>query len=81
LTGYQADAWYGVLAPAKTPADIVARLNREITAILRSDDMREKFASQGAEVVPSTPEMFMALMKNDIVKWAKVTSTLNLKGP
>jgi tripartite-type tricarboxylate transporter receptor subunit TctC len=81
LPGYQADAWYGVLAPAKTPADIVARLNREIGAILRSDDIREKFAAQGAEAVPSTPEKFMQLMRSDIAKWAKVTARLNLQNP
>jgi tripartite-type tricarboxylate transporter receptor subunit TctC len=78
LPGYQSDAWYGVLAPAKTPADIVSRLNREISTLLKSDDLREKFASQGAEATPSTPERFMALMKSDIVKWAKVTSALKL---
>lgn len=80
VPGYQADAWYGVLAPAKTPADIVARLNREITTILRSDEMRKTFASQGADAVPTTSESFKATMKSEIDKWGKVTAKLNLQG-
>jgi tripartite-type tricarboxylate transporter receptor subunit TctC len=55
LPGYQSDAWYGVLAPAKTPAEIIARLNREITTILATVDVRDKLALQGAEVKGSTP--------------------------
>jgi len=80
VPGYQSDVWYGVLAPAKTSADVVARLSREITAILRSEEMRKTFASQGAEAVTSTSENFKALMKSEIDKWAKVTAKLNLQG-
>jgi len=79
LPGYQADAWYGVLVPARTPPEIVARLNREIVAILRKGDVKEKLASQGAEVIGSTPEAFAAVMRNDIRKWARVTSDLKLQ--
>ena len=79
LPGYQADAWYGVLAPAKTPGQIVARLNREIAAILQADEVRKRLASEGAEVAASTPEKFAQQMKSEIAKWAKVTSRLNLQ--
>jgi tripartite-type tricarboxylate transporter receptor subunit TctC len=79
LPGYQADAWYGVLAPAKTPAEIVARLNREIVAILQADEVRKRLASEGAEVAASTPEKFAQQMKSEIAKWAKVASRLNLQ--
>jgi len=79
LPGYQADAWYGVLMPARTPAEIIARLNREIVTMLKSRDMQEKFAAQGAEVIAGTPEEFAALLRNDIRKWAKVTSGLALQ--
>jgi tripartite-type tricarboxylate transporter receptor subunit TctC len=79
LPGYQSDAWYGVLTPARTPVEIIARLNREIIAILKTVDTREKFALQGAEVIGNTPEQFMQLMKSDIEKWAGVTSKLKLK--
>jgi tripartite-type tricarboxylate transporter receptor subunit TctC len=79
LPGYQADAWYGVLAPARTPTDIVNRLNREIVRILKTTEMREKAATQGAEVMGGTPQEFAARMRNDIEKWGKVTAALKLQ--
>lgn len=79
LPGYEADTWYGVLAPARAPLDIVVRLNREINAILRTPDVKEKLAAQGAEVTGSTPEEFTALMRRDLQKWAKVTAGLKLQ--
>ena len=79
LPGYEADTWYGVLAPARLPTEIVARLNREINAILRAPDMREKLAAQGAEVAGSTPEEFAAILRREIQKWAKVTSALQMQ--
>lgn len=79
LPGYQSDAWYGVLAPARTPSDIVTRLNREIVSILGTSDVKERLAAQGAEVIGSTPEQFAAAMRNEIRKWAKVTSSLKLQ--
>ena len=79
VPGYQADAWYGVLVPARTPADIVNRLNGEIMSVLKSRDVRELAMAQGAEVTGSTPEEFAAHMRNEIKKWAKLTSTLKLQ--
>ena len=79
LPGYQADVWYGVLVPARTPPEVIARLNREIVAVVKSGDVREKLASQGAEVLAGTPEAFAAVLKNDIGKWARVTSGLKLQ--
>jgi tripartite-type tricarboxylate transporter receptor subunit TctC len=79
LPGYQADAWYGLLAPAKTPGEIIARLNREIIAILKTGDARGQLAAQGADVIGSTPEQFAQMMKSDIAKWARVTSRLRLQ--
>jgi tripartite-type tricarboxylate transporter receptor subunit TctC len=79
VPGYQADAWYGTLAPARTPADIVAKLNREIVAILKTGEARDKLAAQGAEVFVSTPAEFVQIMQREIAKWAKVTSDLKLQ--
>jgi tripartite-type tricarboxylate transporter receptor subunit TctC len=79
VPGYQADAWYGVLVPARTPPDIVQRLNRDIVAVLRTADFRDKATTQGAEVIGGTGEEFAALMRSDLKKWAKVTSTLKLQ--
>ena len=79
LPGYEADTWYGVMAPARVANEIVMRLNREINVILRSADVRDKLASQGADVTGSTPEEFAAILKRDIQKWAKVTAGLKLQ--
>ena len=79
LPGYEADTWYGVLAPARVPADIVVRLNREINAILRTVDVKEKLATQGADVAGSTPEEFAAILRRDIQKWARITAGLKLQ--
>jgi tripartite-type tricarboxylate transporter receptor subunit TctC len=79
VSGYQSDAWYGVLLPARTPTEIVQRLNREVRTILKMPDFREKVASQGAEVTGSTPEEFAAFMRAEIAKWGKVTSRLKLR--
>ena len=79
LPGYQADVWYGILAPARTAPEIVTRLNREVVAILKSGDARERLLSQGAEVIGSTPDEFVAVMRDDIRKWGKVTASLKLQ--
>jgi len=79
LPGYQADAWYGVLVPARTPTEIVQRLNREVHAVLKTPDFRSKVAAQGAEVTGSTPDEFAAFMRLEIAKWAKVTSRLKIQ--
>jgi len=79
VPGYQADAWYGVLVPARTPPEIVQRLNREIVAILRTSDFRDKAATQGAEVIGSTPAEFAAFMRKELAKWAGVTAKLKLQ--
>jgi tripartite-type tricarboxylate transporter receptor subunit TctC len=79
LPGYQADVWYGIALPAKAPDEIVARLNREVLAVLKNADVRDRLAAQGAEVTGSTPEQFEAQVKRDIAKWAKVTARLDLQ--
>lgn len=72
LPGYAATAWYGVLAPAGTPREIILKLNAEIVKSLRTEEMKKRIASDGGEVIGSTPEEFTAVMKTDIAKWAKV---------
>ena len=72
LPGYEVINWYGVLAPAGTPKDIVARLNGEIRRILSLPDVRERLAAQGAETITSTPQEFAAYIKSETEKWAKV---------
>lgn len=72
LVGYDASGWFGILAPASIPAAIAQRLNTEITAILRSQDVREKFANAWLEPLPSSQEDMALLIKNETIKWAKV---------
>jgi tripartite-type tricarboxylate transporter receptor subunit TctC len=70
--GFEAVAWFGVLAPAGTPKDVVARLNREIAQIVRMPDVREKFVQQGIELTSSTPAELDAFLHAEIAKWARV---------
>ena len=79
LPGYEATAWYGVLAPAGTPRDIVMKLNAEIVKSLRTEDMKQRIALDGGDVVGSTPEAFGVVMRNDIAKWAKVVKLSGAK--
>ena len=79
LPGYGASGWYGLLAPAATPRDIVARLNAEAVRALRSPDVSEKLSSQGAEPAPGTPEEFTAFIRSEIDKWARVVRAANMK--
>lgn len=72
LPGYEAVQWYGVLAPAGTPGDIISRLSTEIVRALRTADVREQLVRGGAEPVANSPEEFAAFIRAETVKWAKV---------
>jgi len=79
LPGYQAGTWYGVLAPAGVPREVVARLNAEINRILASSETRERLATQGAEPAGNTPEQFAAMIRTELDKWAQVVKAANIK--
>lgn len=70
--GFEATAWYGVLAPAKTPKPIVNRLNAELLKALKLPDVRERLAGLGFEIAATTPEQFGAYIRSEIKKWSKV---------
>ena len=72
LPGYEATAWFGVLAPAATPPQIIARLNGAIVKIAQTREMQERLTAEGADAVGNTPEQFAQIIRNDIAKWAKV---------
>lgn len=72
IPGYTAGPWYGALAPAKTPADIIGRLNREIAAILRAPDVRAGLRDSGAEPGGNTPVEFAAHIKDEYERWGRV---------
>ena len=79
VPGYEAMQWYGLLAPAGTPQDIMVRLHAEATKALQTADMKEKLATDGAEPVGSTSAEFAALIKSELDKWAKVASAAKIE--
>lgn len=79
VPGYEAGQWWGVLAPAKVPAGIIARLNSEINTILSADEMRSRLANEGAEPVLMSPEAFTNFVRSEIAKFKKVVKERNIK--
>lgn len=79
LPTYDASSWNGVLVPAGTPRAVVDRLNAEIVRILKSPNVLERLAQDGALPAPTTPEEFAAFIKAEIVKWAKVVQAANIR--
>lgn len=80
VPGYDVATWWGVLAPAKTPAAVVSRLNDEIRKIVASDDVRARIVADGAEpVLDMTSADFNALLKQDIEKWRRIVKARNIR--
>lgn len=78
VPGYESLSWSGIAVPAGTPRDVIARLNREINAILTAPEMRQRFADQGAEAVGGTPEAFAEHAKRERDKWSRVIRDANI---
>ena len=72
LKGFDANNWYGLLAPAKTPASIIDRLNGEVVKVLRDPELKQYFFAQGLDPAPTTPAEFGAYVKSEIDKWATI---------
>jgi tripartite-type tricarboxylate transporter receptor subunit TctC len=72
LPGFDVSTWFGVFAPAGTPAPIVSRLNQTLTAALKTPEMRERLARMGAEPAPMSSEQFAELVRNELAKYEKV---------
>jgi tripartite-type tricarboxylate transporter receptor subunit TctC len=79
VPGYEALNWWGIVAPAGTPAAITQRLHREISAIVASPEVQKWFASEGAEAATRTPAEFQKLIAAEIVKWGKVVRAAGIK--
>ena len=75
----EADLWYGMLAPAGTPHDIVARVNADMTRALALPEVRSALAAQGMEVAPSSADDMAALMRRDAARWAGVVKQAGIK--
>ena len=79
VPGYEVAGWYGMIGPAAMPQAIVARLNREINAILNVPETREQLSMQGADPRTASPEEFGSAMARDLKKWAKVVAAAGIK--
>jgi tripartite-type tricarboxylate transporter receptor subunit TctC len=80
VPGYELSPWYGLLAPAGTPREIVSRLAAEVTRIVRAAETRDKLALQGAEIAGGSPEEFAAVIRADILTWARVVKDTGMRG-
>ena len=79
LPGFEAELYYGLLAPAGTPREIVQKLNAELRRALASDDVKQRIAQDAAVPISSTPEEHAALLDRDESKWAALIKKLGLK--
>lgn len=70
--GFDAVSWFGILAPAATPKDVIARLNAEFNKALQRPDLRKRLSDEGADPVGGTPEQFAAVIKDDIPRWGRI---------
>ena len=79
VPGYEAVQWYGLMAPAGTPREIVSKLHKAVVGALQDPAVNERFVSSGADPVGNTPEEFAQLVRSEITKWAKVVKAAGLK--
>jgi tripartite-type tricarboxylate transporter receptor subunit TctC len=79
IPGYEVLNWWGVVAPAKTPAAVVERLNAEIVRFMAKASSKERLVAEGAEAAAGTPAEFAAMLRNEIAKWGKVSKEIQLK--
>jgi tripartite-type tricarboxylate transporter receptor subunit TctC len=79
VKGYEVVNWFGLVAPAGTPREVLNRLHGEIVKILRMPDIKERLSSQGADPVGSSQEEFGAFMKSESAKWARVIKEANIR--
>ena len=79
IPGFEVIVWYGVFAPAGTPRPIISRLNQEIGKLAAMQDIKDRLAVQGAEVMISTPEELTQRVRGDLAKWGKIVRTSGIK--
>ena len=77
--GFEAINWYAYVAPARTPQDVIARLNRELTAVLKASEVREQLDVHGVEAKPSTPEELAKFMQSELATWGRVVKAAKIQ--
>ncbi len=80
LRGFQAVAWNGLTAPARTPKDVIAKINADVLKVIRSADLMEKLKAEGSDPVGSSVADYTAFLRDEIAKWAKVIKFANIRG-
>jgi tripartite-type tricarboxylate transporter receptor subunit TctC len=78
VPGYEATQWYGLLAPAGTPAPIVDKLNREIASWVQTKALQERLVADGSEPFTTKPDEFLAFIKSEIARWAPVIQSAHI---
>ena len=79
LPGFEVPSWLGVLAPAATPRNIVNRLHTEIATVLQSQDVKDRLAAEGGEVIGSGPDQFGAYMRAELARWGKIVRDARIR--
>ncbi len=79
LPGYNFDVWFGLLAPAKTPRDVIVKVNRDINSLLAQKEVKERLQGQFYDVMPGTPEQFATLIEKDLLRFGKVIRDVGIK--
>ncbi|HEU0290737.1 MAG TPA: tripartite tricarboxylate transporter substrate binding protein [Burkholderiales bacterium] len=79
LKGFQAVAWNGLSAPARTPKDIIAKINADVLKVVRSPELAERLRAEGSDPVGSSPEQYAAFLRDEIAKWSKVIKFAGVK--
>ena len=77
--GFEISGWYGIMAPAKTPASIVNRLNKDIVAVLTTGETPKLLMARGYDPAPTTPEAFAAYLRSEVVRWSKAVKEYGIK--
>ena len=78
LKGYEASTWFGLLAPVKTPRDIVTKLSADVDKVLKGPDIRDRFMAEGIEPIGGTPESFAKYIADEIAKYARIQKAAKL---
>jgi tripartite-type tricarboxylate transporter receptor subunit TctC len=71
LPGYEVTNWYGVIAPAGLAKDILGRVHGDLVKVMKQPDVQQRFAAEGGDATPNTPEQFATFIRNEIAKWGK----------
>jgi tripartite-type tricarboxylate transporter receptor subunit TctC len=79
VAGYESTTWFGPLAPAKKPREIVTRLTGELNKVLQLQDVGKRFAAEGIEALGGTPDQFGSYIRADMERWARVVREANIR--